>query len=148
MSSRHRRNLLKSTVVLSGIISAKSLPETWTKPVVNSVVLPSHATTTGPGVGTCGVQQVAGGDTADQRLIEMGVKSGSFDFSYQTFSQQDRIIVRYGSDVLFDTGCVGAANTVNLNYSGSSTKIEVEVIPNCAGGSGTAWNYTVGCPGV
>jgi hypothetical protein len=35
---------------------------------------------------------------------------------------------------------------VFLNYSGNSSKVEVQVIPNCAGGSDTAWNYTVHCP--
>lgn len=41
-----RRKLLKGLVVSSGVIvSAKLAPETWTKPIINAVILPSHAQT-------------------------------------------------------------------------------------------------------
>jgi hypothetical protein len=43
---KSRRNLLKSIAAGSGVIVAgKSLPENWTKPVVDSVMLPAHAIT-------------------------------------------------------------------------------------------------------
>ena len=96
--------------------------------------------------GTCDQQQVAGDDTADQRSIEMGQSSGTFNFYYETYGIEDQIIVSYEGNQLFDTGCVGASSTESLTYSGSSTKIRVEVIPNCTGTSGTAWNYIVNCP--
>lgn len=96
--------------------------------------------------GACGVQQVAGGDAPDTRSIQMGVSSGTFAFSYDTYTQQDEIAVSYQGALLFDTGCVGASGSTQLSYRGSSTSITVSVAPNCAGGSGTAWNYTVGCP--
>ena len=42
-----RRKLLKSIAAGSGaVVVGKSLPETWSKPVINSVVLPAHAETT------------------------------------------------------------------------------------------------------
>ena len=42
-----RRKLLKSVVVGSGAVAAgKSLPESWIKPAMNSVLLPAHAMTT------------------------------------------------------------------------------------------------------
>lgn len=45
-SSESRRKLLKSIAAGSGVIVAgKSLPDTWTKPVVDSVLLPVHAQT-------------------------------------------------------------------------------------------------------
>ena len=45
-TSDSRRTLLKSIAAGSGvIISGKSLPENWTKPVVDSVLLPAHAQT-------------------------------------------------------------------------------------------------------
>ena len=45
-SSESRRKLLKSIAAGSGaVIAGKSLPENWTKPVVDSVVLPVHAQT-------------------------------------------------------------------------------------------------------
>jgi hypothetical protein len=42
-----RRKLLKSIAAGSGaIVAGKSLPESWSKPVVNAVMLPAHAATT------------------------------------------------------------------------------------------------------
>jgi len=46
-SSSKRRQLLKSIVAGSGTIAAgKSLPESWSKPVINAIVLPAHAALT------------------------------------------------------------------------------------------------------
>lgn len=96
--------------------------------------------------GQCNEQQVAGGNEADQRYIEMGQKAGEFDFTYQTYSAEDRIVVYYEGQIKHDTGCVGEYGTVPVTYSGNSTQIYVEVFPNCAGDTSTAWNYTVHCP--
>ena len=42
----NRRKLLKSMAAGSGaVIAGKSLPESWSKPVVDSVMLPAHAQT-------------------------------------------------------------------------------------------------------
>ncbi len=42
-----RRKLLKSIAAGSGaVVAGKSLPESWSKPVVDSVMLPAHAETT------------------------------------------------------------------------------------------------------
>jgi IPT/TIG domain/Bacterial pre-peptidase C-terminal domain/Repeat of unknown function (DUF5648) len=97
-------------------------------------------------VAQCSTTQNAGGDTPDTRTIELGKTSGSFAFAYQTYTQKDRIVVRYMGSTLFDTGCVGANGTKTLSFSGTSSQITVQVIPNCSGGTGTAWNYTVSCP--
>jgi hypothetical protein len=97
-------------------------------------------------VAQCSSTQNAGADTPDTRSIELGKSSGQFDFSYNTYSQKDQILVKYQGTTLFDTGCVGTSGTKTLNYNGSSTQITVQVIPNCAGGSGTAWDYSVACP--
>ncbi|MBK9607927.1 MAG: IPT/TIG domain-containing protein [Betaproteobacteria bacterium] len=97
-------------------------------------------------IAQCSATQNAGGDTPDTRTIELGKPAGTFVFTYETYSQQDRIIVRYQGATLFDTGCVGANGSQSLPYSGTSTQISVQVIPNCQGGSGTAWNYSVSCP--
>jgi murein DD-endopeptidase MepM/ murein hydrolase activator NlpD len=95
----------------------------------------------------CNTTQVAGGDTAETRVVQMGKTAGTFDFSYNTYSIRDRIVVSYEGKTLFDTGCVGESGSVNLVYSGASATITVQVIPNCAGGtSGTAWDFRVDCP--
>jgi hypothetical protein len=46
-SNDSRRKLLKSIAVGSGaVVAGKSMPESWSKPVVNAVMLPAHAETT------------------------------------------------------------------------------------------------------
>ena len=53
MSDKSRRKLLKSIAAGSGaIVAGKSLPESWSKPVVDSVMLPAHAQTS-PGEPEC-----------------------------------------------------------------------------------------------
>lgn len=97
-------------------------------------------------INQCNTQQVSGHDTPETRVIDLGINHGTFQFYYQTWSQKDRMIVTYEGSTLFDTGCVGASGTENLTYSGSSTSVTVSVEPNCAGGSGTDWNFKVFCP--
>ena len=87
-----------------------------------------------------------GGDTPETHNIEMGQNSGIFWFSYDTYIQEDIIIIRYEGEEIFNTGCVGEASSLDFWYEGSSTQITVEVIPNCNGGSGTQWNFRVECP--
>ena len=42
-----RRKLLKTLAAGSGaVIAGRSLPESWTKPVIDTVMLPAHAATT------------------------------------------------------------------------------------------------------
>ena len=46
MSDKSRRKLLKAIAAGSGaIVAGRSLPESWTRPVVDSVLLPAHALT-------------------------------------------------------------------------------------------------------
>ena len=46
MSDQSRRKLLKSIAAGSGaVVAGKSLPDSWTRPVVDSVMLPAHAET-------------------------------------------------------------------------------------------------------
>jgi uncharacterized repeat protein (TIGR02543 family) len=94
----------------------------------------------------CGSVQVAGGDLPVTRTVELGASSGTFNFTYDTYSIADRMVVTYQGSTLFDTGCVGASGSVNLSYSGTATTVTVSVTPNCAGGTGTQWTFTVGCP--
>ena len=50
-----RRKLLKTAVVGGGVLGAsKAMPEKWSKPVVDSVLIPTHAATTGSGGGPGG----------------------------------------------------------------------------------------------
>lgn len=95
----------------------------------------------------CDEVVIPGGDTPETRRVGLGRFSGRFDFSYNTAFQQDQMIVRYEGSTLFNTGCVGTGGwrTQTLSFSGSSSIVEVEVIPNCAGGGGTGWWFQVSC---
>ena len=102
----------------------------------------------GPGAGACNQQNLAGGDVPESRTVELGRASGTFSFSYHTEFQRDRMMVVYEGRTLFDTGCVGTngTRTQNITYAGNSTQVTIQVQPNCAGGSGTFWEFTVSCP--
>ena len=95
----------------------------------------------------CDARIVPGGDAPETRRVGLGRFSGRFDFSYNTQRQEDRMIVRYEGSTLFDTRCVGTRGVRmrTLSFSGRSSVVEVEVIPNCAGGFGTAWEFSVSC---
>lgn len=94
----------------------------------------------------CNDTQKAGGNAPEVHRIDLGVTSGTFRFDYQTFDIKDQIIISQGGMTIFNTGCVGESRSVQVQFSGYTTMIEVRVNPNCAGSSGTAWNFTVHCP--
>ena len=72
----------------------------------------------------------------------LGRTSGTFAFTYEAFSVPDRFEVIYEGRTLLDTGSVSGGATHSLTYAGSATVVTVTV----TGPSGTAWEYTVGCP--
>ena len=89
----------------------------------------------------------AGGDTPETHNHELGKTKGTFEFRYQTYTIKDRIQVKYENAIKFDTGCVGASGTELITFDGTDHSVTVTVIPNCDGNtSGTAWNYSIGCP--
>ncbi len=80
--------------------------------------------------------------------IPLGATSGTFRFSHEMFGIRDRIRILHDGLVLLDTGCVSGRATRMLSFSGLASFVSVEVLPNCSGTtSGTAWNYTLACPG-
>lgn len=95
----------------------------------------------------CNDTQKAGGDAPEVHQIDLGVTSGVFTFDYQTYDVKDQIIISQGGRTIFNSGCVGESRSVQVQFSGYTTMIEVRVNPNCSGSSGTAWNFTVHCPG-
>ena len=100
----------------------------------------------------CSDTQQAGTVAANTRTIELGKTSGTFVFTFRTFTNEDQMVVRYQGNVLFDTGCVPTGADTNfvhktLSYSGTSSTITVQVFPNCKTFSeANAWDYSVSCP--
>lgn len=101
---------------------------------------------TNPPVVQCSTTQVAGGNTPDTRQVELAKTSGTFQFDFDTQTVQDQIIVSYEGRTLLNTGCVGTSASRQLSYVGNTTRVSVQVIPNCAGGTNTAWSWTAHCP--
>jgi hypothetical protein len=97
----------------------------------------------------CNAQQVSGGDIPETRTIELGRTSGTFRFNWDTGGVNDRFIIRYEGQVLFDTTCRVAVNqSQTITYSGTSSQISIQVLPNCRTGNegGDLWRFTVTCP--
>lgn len=89
----------------------------------------------------------AGDDLPYTGQVELGQSQGTFDVFYDMQTVMDQIIVSYEGSVLFDSGCVSGSATVPITYSGTATSVQVQVNPNCDGGSsGTAWSFSVSCP--
>jgi len=90
----------------------------------------------------------SGSDNPETFTIDLGKKSGTFQFDYETYSVNDRMIVTYEGKTLYDSGCVGTngIKTEYISYSGNSTAITVDVQPNCEGAVSTQWDFVVYCP--
>jgi len=94
-------------------------------------------------IGQCQDQQNSGRQGIFTNVYDLG-KPGSFTFRYNAFNIPDQFQVFADGDLLFDTGGkVSGQRTVTLSASCLSTIIRVVVTADL---SGTAWNYTVGCP--
>jgi len=86
MSNESRRKLLKSIAVGTGaVVAGKSLPDMWSRPVVESVLLPAHAQTSAPaalipliaGVFTTGIFVVAEQSSSNQSFAANNIDSSS-----------------------------------------------------------------------
>ncbi|CAF1252705.1 unnamed protein product [Adineta ricciae] len=95
--------------------------------------------------GQCNEQTVAGNDIPDDRIIEIGKSHTTVTFSYETYVIKDQIEVYYMNKQIFSTGCVGANGKSSFNLDGDESTLRVNVIPDCAGETGTAWYYSFQC---
>lgn len=113
------------------------------------------------GGGICSLElSAAGGDEGFCQDYAAPPEGTIVRFRLNTYGQKDRVIVTSNptnpcapniggatGDVLFDTGCVGTGGYVDYDavIPAGSTIVRVVVIPNCEGGSRTAWNFTSSC---
>ena len=96
----------------------------------------------------CQAQAMRGSDVGEMRRIDFGQTSGSFLLKYDTGDRSDdRVVVLYEGRTLFDSGCVstGGPQMRALNFSGNSSAVTVQVMPNCRGGWGSSWSIEVAC---
>jgi len=114
--------------------------------VDSSLSLLSPSPSPFPSPSPCNTEVKAGGDEGYTGSFQMGQKSGSFVFHYNTLNIPDRITIHNGS---------GTGGKVIFKYEGSTmvlrdTVVEfneptvtVEVISL---GNGTVWNFMINCP--
>jgi len=94
-------------------------------------------------LGQCTEQQNSGGQGIFSNTYDLG-KCGDFPFRYQAFTIPDQFQIFQDDNLIFDTGGkVSGGATVTVTAVGQTTLIRVVVTADL---SGTAWNYTVGCP--
>jgi fibronectin type 3 domain-containing protein len=84
---------------------------------------------------------VTGGDEGLDRDY-YATDNGSHAFTFDAFTLQDRLEVIQAGTTIYDTGCISgqAIFSTTLFFAGA---VRLRVTPNCAGGSGTAWQIIV-----
>jgi len=94
----------------------------------------------------CSTTTKSGSNTPATITVKVSKAPGIAKFSYTMFTVKDRMIVQYGGQTLYDTGCVSGSKTVSLNLSGASDSVIVTVQPECEKKESTQWNFTLECP--
>ncbi|MDH3378156.1 MAG: hypothetical protein OEQ39_14520 [Gammaproteobacteria bacterium] len=119
-SNESRRKLLKSALAGSGaVIAGKSLPENWTKPVVESVLLPAHAQTSfvggsyhlRPNGNTTGLNSDS--DNLFARLVDSTIPTANAQISV--------FPVDYCVDVTANGEWNAVINSINGNWTATGT---------------------------
>jgi hypothetical protein len=138
----------------SGLVNVTFLPQgpntSGSRPVSITVagqVVSGTQLATTPAA-ACQAQAMRGSDVGETRRIDFGQTSGSFLLKYDTGDRSDdRVVVLYEGRTLFDSGCVstGGPQMRALNFSGNSSAVSVQVMPNCRGGWGSSWSIEVAC---
>lgn len=90
----------------------------------------------------------SGGDEGYDQTFGAGNGGYSIIITYETYYQEDQIILySQTGTILFDSGCIGTQGErdATVVVPVGTTSIRVRVIPNCNGGSGTAWYLSIRC---
>ena len=83
ITSQSKRKILTSIGVSSGIIGASALSHQWTKPIVNSIILPAHAqstpmmTTMAPGMTTMAPEMTTMAPAPTSRIMVVAGQTGN-----------------------------------------------------------------------
>ena len=115
--------------------------------LLNPTLLTRFSLQAGGSRGKCNEQTVAGNDTPDDRIIDIGKANTAINFRYETYVIKDQIDVYYKNQQVFSTSCVGTEGELStiIVLNDSESSVRVNVIPDCAGETGTAWYYTIEC---
>ena len=112
-----RRRLLKSAAVVSGGVGlGKTLPNTWSKPIVNSILLPAHASTT-DAIGTladAGTTQIPDVNPCVGESQTIGADQFAIDIVYDGVSTSYFSIRDTGSSRLPENTILGVSKAPNF----------------------------------
>ena len=98
----------------------------------------------GPCYPACGTSTTAGGEGVTTNYYSMGTSAGTVTITYEMYSIPDKMDVYIGATLVATTGGpVSGAGTLNFSYTPASPYLCRVVV---TGPSGTAWDYTIGCP--
>ena len=127
-SIESRRKSLKFIAAGSGaIVTGKSLPESWSRPVIDSVMLPAHALTS-PTIpthtcGQCGAQLLRDGIGG---LPEWDV-SGFVVYDFVDFSYNLRWPAIMRQFVSLDSNCAGSLLRFNMGDGGGAGPLDISL---------------------
>ena len=133
-SNESRRKLLKSIAAASGaVVAGKNLPESWKRPVVDSVVLPAHALTSpctiaGTYCAFVGGGPGPGGEPTGELTIVVSV-GGTVDIIWTRMNNSGPR-TWYGQDTVSPQG--GDFNITATRASGGGDKLFTGTITWCS----------------
>jgi hypothetical protein len=159
MSDQSRRKLLKSIAAGSGaIVAGKNLPEKWTRPVVDSVMLPAHAQTsesapsTGPFAGSNDISITMKNydshfaKVADSLVNTAHAAPETRTLSYCITVNDDNtanVTVLYTQTIVGEP-CPYGANQFNFTNVPLNTDIAVAPVTGCPQGAANKWIDNIG----
>jgi hypothetical protein len=95
-------------------------------------------------LGVCRQQQNSGGQGLFTNTYDLTQSCGTVQFQYQAFSIPDQFEVIYNGRTVLNTGMISGGGVLNIDLDGGDSPFLIVIVT--ASNSGTAWNYTVGCP--
>ena len=147
-SSESRRKLLKSIAAGSGaIVAGKTLPESWSRPVVDSVLLPAHAQTSACTTINVTLAFTRTGDSGGDwgydiySTSDLGTEIESNDGELDNLNQTDSYTLAPGVYLLSGGSTGGAAG---------ESSVTAEMSVSCCDGTPvifSEWSCEDGCGG-
>ena len=83
--------------------------------------------------GECNITYRNGANEPEEYTIDVGFAQGMTEFSYQTFTVEDRIHLYQGGSKIYDSGCVGTGGwrTQQIRLNGIFSEVRIVVDPLC-----------------
>lgn len=94
----------------------------------------------------CSEVSTGGGDQPEKHEINFRGRAGPAKLIWNTYAVMDQLKLYIDKVLIHDTGCVGELKGKEFDIPKGARSVQVEVIPNCEGTEGTAWEFKVFCP--